>query len=173
MLVEKAAFGYDNNGNETIIVNVKYVNGQVTTTENTINEYDVYNQLVKTTTPDGTVITNIYNAEGLRVEKTVNGSTTRYLYEYSKVVLELDGSRNQKARNIYGTNLLLRQIGQDTMYYMYNGHADVTALINGSGVIVGSYYYDAFGNVIEESGSIDNPYRYSGYSMMRKPTVLS
>ncbi|WP_291581493.1 RHS repeat-associated core domain-containing protein [Clostridium sp. UBA6640] len=46
---------------------------------------------------------------------------------------------------------------------MYNGHADVTKLLNSNGDILASYYYDAFGNILEETGSIDNPYRYSGY----------
>ncbi|WP_454054439.1 hypothetical protein [Clostridium sp. Marseille-Q7071] len=46
---------------------------------------------------------------------------------------------------------------------MYNGHSDVTKLLNSNGDILASYYYDAFGNILEETGSIDNPYRYSGY----------
>lgn len=46
---------------------------------------------------------------------------------------------------------------------MYNGHADVTLLSNSSGEIVAKYYYDAFGKIIESSGSADNPIRYAGY----------
>ncbi|MBC2581784.1 hypothetical protein HGI79_16135, partial [Clostridium sp. DJ247] len=36
-----------------------------------------------------------YNGEGLRVSKTVDGQLTRYLYEYDKPILELNGSGNQ------------------------------------------------------------------------------
>ena len=36
-----------------------------------------------------------------------------------------------------------------TAYYMYNGHSDVTKLLNSSGDILASYYYDAFGNILE------------------------
>ncbi|WP_369126364.1 RHS repeat-associated core domain-containing protein [Paludifilum halophilum] len=32
-----------------------------------------------------------------------------------------------------------------------------------SGQEVAAYEYDAFGNVIEETGDIENPYRYAGY----------
>ncbi len=48
---------------------------------------------------------------------------------------------------------------------MYNGHADVTALLTADGTIVASYYYDAFGTVLEknENKGINNPYRYAGY----------
>lgn len=47
---------------------------------------------------------------------------------------------------------------------MYNGHADVTVLLDAATVVVAaSYYYDAFGNILEETGSVDNPIRYAGY----------
>ncbi len=48
---------------------------------------------------------------------------------------------------------------------MYNGHGDVTALLSEAGAIVGTYYYDVWGNILEknESEQITNPYRYAGY----------
>ncbi|WP_165755825.1 hypothetical protein, partial [Ruminiclostridium hungatei] len=42
-------------------------------------EYDVWNQMVKATTGEGTS-TYKYNGEGYRTEKTENGKTTRSLY---------------------------------------------------------------------------------------------
>lgn len=96
------------------------------------------------------------------------------MYEADKVVLEINGSGNQTGRNIYGTNLLMRKAGSDTLYYMYNGHADVNALIDATtGVVRASYYYDAFGNVQEQkyytangeetSQKINNNITYAGY----------
>nr|WP_261854662.1 RHS repeat-associated core domain-containing protein [Clostridium folliculivorans] len=46
---------------------------------------------------------------------------------------------------------------------MYNGHGDVTNLLDGKGGIIGSYYYDAFRNVQENTSTFSNPYRYAGY----------
>lgn len=49
---------------------------------------------------------------------------------------------------------------------MYNGHADVTALIDNTGVVQASYYYDAFGTPIDEytnENGKSNPIRYAGY----------
>ena len=51
---------------------------------------------------------------------------------------------------------------------MYNGHHDVTQLIDSVGNIVATYYYDAFGNEVETTKtggvvSADNPFRYAGY----------
>ncbi len=135
-------------------------------------EYDLWNQLVKASTGDGTS-TYKYNGEGYRTEKTENGVLTRSLYEADKVVLETDKNGKETARNIYGTNLISRIVTttengttqKDQYNYMYNGHADVTALLAADGTIVASYYYDAFGTVLEknENKGINNPYRYAGY----------
>ena len=75
----------------------------------------------------------------------------------------MDGGGGQTARNVYGLNLLKRQAGSDSFTYMYNGHGDVTALLDQSGAIAVQYYYDAFGVVTEETASVNNPFRYSGY----------
>ena len=80
-----------------------------------------------------------------------------------KVVLETDSSGVQTAKNTYGLNLLTRTVDGETLTYMYNGHADVTSLLNSSGAVVGTYYYDAFGVVTEETGTANNPIRYAGY----------
>ncbi|WP_244648221.1 RHS repeat-associated core domain-containing protein [Ruminiclostridium herbifermentans] len=130
--------------------------------EVTLYEFDVWNQLIKTAVKDKK-ISYTYNGEGYRVSKDINGQTTNYLYEADKVILETDGENNQTARNIYGLNLLTRTVGNDTMNYMYNGHADVTALLNQEGIVTATYYYDAFGNIIEQTGNVNNNITYAGY----------
>ncbi len=146
------SYGYDNNGNQISCSDT-----------GTINEYDEFNQLISTTITGGSTVENIYNAEGYRIGKKVNGTLTTYIYEYDKVVLELDGSGNAN-RNVYGSNLLMRTVGEDSYYYMYNGHADVTALINvATGKVDATYYYDAFGNILESTGNVDNNITYAGY----------
>jgi RHS repeat-associated protein len=160
---QTVAYTYDNNGNEKIITKVPYINGIVQTAEVTTCTYDKFNQLSTTATPDGTNVANTYNGEGLRVAKKVNGATTKYLYNGDKVVLELDGSNSQTARNVLGTNLISRTVSGTTLYYMYNGHADVTALVDAGGTIQATYYYDAFGNVEEQTGNFNNNILYAGY----------
>ena len=46
---------------------------------------------------------------------------------------------------------------------MYNGHGDVTAILDASSNVIASYYYDAFGVHLSSTGAASNPYRYSGY----------
>lgn len=153
-IAETIVYGYDNNGNQLSTT----VNGQSVLS----NTYDKLNRLISSNSSGGTV-TNKYNGAGQRVEKTSSSQITRFMYEYDKVVLEVDQNNNQKARNIYGQNLLVRIADSETLYYLYNGHADVTALVSTSGIIISTYYYDAFGNILEESGNRNNPFRYSGY----------
>jgi|GEM_PF-554246 len=157
IITQTSDYEYDNNGNVTKVT--------VEGSDETVNRYDLLNQLISTTKGSVTV-NNRYNGEGLRVEKESKGTLTRYLYEYDKVVLELDHNGNQVGRNIYGTNLLERTKDGESYYYMYNGHADVTALINvATGDVDAEYYYDAFGNIVESTGMAKdkNSILYSGY----------
>lgn len=87
-------------------------------------EYDDWNQMVKAQTGDSTTLSK-YNADGLRVEKSVNGTVTKYVYEYDNVVLETDGNSKETARNVYGTNLISREISGQSLNYLYNGHAEL------------------------------------------------
>ena len=102
------------------------------------------------------MVENAYNGDGRRVIKTVNGASTYYLYEYDKVILETSVFGDTTGRNVYGLNLLIRTVGVDTFYYMYNGHADVTALLTPSGQVAATYYYDAFGNVLHATPSFQS-----------------
>ena len=152
-----------NNGPNTLVAYTYDNNGNMLQSGATTNEYDVWNQLA-TTTLNGKTITSTYSGDGLRVSKTVNGAITKYLYENDNVVLELDGSGTQTAKNVYGTNLLKRTAGGNAYYYMYNGHGDVTALIDSTtGGTAGTYYYDVFGNILEQTGTVNNNTTYAGY----------
>lgn|GEM_PF-6608842 len=82
----------------------------------------------------GTTVDNSYDGAGLRYGKKVNGGAMVVsLYEYDRVILEVNGSTGaQVAVNVYGNQLISRN-GQ---YYMYNGHGDVTAILDASSNVV-------------------------------------
>ncbi|WP_331436789.1 RHS repeat-associated core domain-containing protein, partial [Geobacillus kaustophilus] len=67
----------------------------------------------------------------------------------------------------YGENgqLLAMKKGNATYFYHYNAHGDVIALTDAQGNIVARYQYDAWGNILSQSGILadENPYRYAGY----------
>ena len=167
-------YSYDNNGNNTAVVDyAKYsvTQGQApqliellaeSSNGNTSTyQYDSRNRLIQAT-DGGATVYNTYNGNGLRVSKSSGAETTHFLYNGSKVILEKDDTSGDYTKNVYGSNQISREDSGGKLYYLYNGHGDVTQLIK-NGVSVVSYYYDAFGNLLEEIGSANNPYRYSGY----------
>ena len=111
----------------------------------------------------------VYNENGLRVKKTVNGVVTDYTLHGKNVVHMKRGddelhffydAQNRPAVVVYN----------GTAYaYVKNLQGDIVALLNGAGNVVVSYAYDAWGMPIGKSGSMAetlgtlNPFRYRGY----------
>jgi RHS repeat-associated protein len=122
--------------------------------------YDAWNNMTLSVSGSD-VVENCYDGSGLRYGKKVNGGDmTISFYEYDDVILEINQTTNaQTAVNVYGNGLISR----NGSYFMYNGHGDVTAVLDGSSNILASYYYDAFGVHTSAAGVANNPYRYSGY----------
>ena len=133
--------------------------------------YNDKNQLVQAINGSAAV-SNTFNAEGLRFSKTVDDTTIYYCYEYNQVIKEQD-SEGGIAYNLYGTNLISRELDGNKVYYIYNGHGDVTGLLSENGAIIASYYYDAFGNITEQSGNFSNPYHYSGYIFDKESCIYN
>ena len=111
----------------------------------------------------------VYNADGLRVQKTVNGVVTKYTLHGKNVVHMTSGTdelhffydaQNRPAVVVYN----------GTAYaYVKSLQGDIVALLNGAGNVVVSYAYDAWGAPIGKSGSMAEtlgsvqPFRYRGY----------
>jgi RHS repeat-associated protein len=145
-------------------------NGNVTATGGKSFTYDSENHLMSMTA-SGTSATIVYDGDGNRVSKTVNGVTTRYLVDdlnptgYAQVVEELQGSAVTR-QYTYG----LQRIDENQVisgtwtpsFYVYDGGGNVRQLTNSAGAITDSYEYDAFGNKFTVSGSTPNNYLYRG-----------
>ncbi|GIN41448.1 hypothetical protein J19TS1_43970 [Heyndrickxia oleronia] len=108
-----------------------------------------------------------YDEEGKRISSTTGTGTIHYFYNGNQVIYETN-SENQTLReytyNDAGQPLTMTLNG-NTYYYLYNQHGDVIALTDENSKEVASYTYDAWGNVLTQSGDLasENPYRYAGY----------
>jgi len=160
--VEDTEYTNDDNGNQIQVDTTTYVDGEVDAQTQEIYAYDELNRLTEVNSPYVDASYS-YNGDGLRVSKTIDQDTENYLYEGSRVILETDVENTEIAVNVYGINLIQRETDGVKARYMYNGHGDVTALLGVGDTLLASYYYDAFGNISESTGSYNNPYRYSGY----------
>jgi RHS repeat-associated protein len=145
------SFSYDDKGNR--ISQADSVNGTASS-----YSYDQANRLI---TYNG-VWQYVYDGNGLRVKKVGLGGTTNFTWDLAAglPLLLADGSANY----IYGPGgQILEQIQGSTAYYY---HADrlgsVRALTIQAGAVVATYTYDAYGATTASTGSLANPFRYTG-----------
>ena len=143
---------YDANGN--------------TLNDGSLNQYDFEDHLVQRG-----AVTIQYDGDGNRVAETVGGATTSYLVDtnnptgYAQVLEEL---QNGSVTRVYTYGLELmnqRQVfggALQTSFYGYDGHGSVRFLTDSTGAVTDKYDYDAFGNLISQTGSTPNNYLYSG-----------
>jgi RHS repeat-associated protein len=124
----------------------------------TLYEYDGFNRHVEVKTA-GTTASYSYLPNGLRESKTVNGTTTGFVWDGDQTVLTNTGGVNTKY--LRGMNLIA-SLGSETSYYLYNAHGDVVQLTNSIGTVTKEYDYDAFGNEQTPSATDQNPFRYCG-----------
>jgi RHS repeat-associated protein len=159
---------YDANGNMTVVK--EDVGGQVETLS--ILVYDASDKL-KTYTEDSLVTTMIYDGDGRRVRKTLEDTASStvesdisYLYDGRRILYEVDETGLEPSNiaiYVYGINLIARLegISGSTAYYFYNGHGDVTGLVDIYGVLMGSFDYEAFGDILEETWIGETPFKYA------------
>ena len=110
-----------------------------------------------------------YDESGIRTKKTVNGITTTYQLDGSKIVSE---NRNGTVQSYFydeNGSVLGITYGGENYYFRKNFRGDVLAILTASGEVVVEYSYDPWGNILAVTGSLastlgaDNPFRYRGY----------
>jgi RHS repeat-associated protein len=144
------SYTYDSRGNRT---KVTPPSGGAT---NLI--YDQANRL----TAYGTTATYTYNGDGLRMSKTVSGSTSQFLWDVGSVpaLLIKDGLIGY----LFGPgNMPLEQINGSTALWLHHDQLGSTRLVTStSGASQATYTYDSYGNLTASTGTITNPIRFSG-----------
>lgn len=120
-------------------------------------------------------ITYKYDENGIRTQKTVNGTTTNYYLDGTKVIYEQTGPNTiaytyDENGNILGLNYYGYQY-----YYIKNAQNDIIGILDSNLNQVVSYTYDSWGKIIsikDNNGNeitdvnnigIINPYRYRSY----------
>jgi YD repeat-containing protein len=153
-------YQYDENGNltrKTLLATGNYM--QYT--------YDAENRLIQvqefTAGNPSPVTTSTYRYDGLgrRIEKVANGQTKRYIYDGEDILLEYDGSNVLQARYTHGPGIdepiAVTKAGS-TFYYHQDGLGSVTDLTDTNGNVAKAYAYDAYGNILDSPGTVNQPY---------------
>ncbi len=110
----------------------------------------------------GTTAAYTYSPDGLRVSKTVNGETTTHILDGANVVADIQGTSISKYNR--GRGLISIEQDGNKGYYVFNGHGDITSIVDSSGTNSKGYYFSAYGeNMLETgSGQFANPFGYAG-----------
>ena len=135
-------------------------NGNLTAKGSDTFSYDQANRL-KSASVSGTSSTYVYDGDGKRGSKTVGGTQTSYTYDVnaSLPVLLDDGTH----KYVWGLGLAFAvDSSGNPLVYHTDGLGSVRALTDASGSVVQTYQYDEYGNVTSTSGSITQPFGYTG-----------
>jgi YD repeat-containing protein len=151
------SYTYDNNGN--------------TLTDATGKSYawDFENRLTQVSVPQtgggSTLLTFKYDPFGRRIQKSDPSGTTNYLYDRINSIEELDPSGAVVSRYAQATGIdepLADVRSGMTNFYDADGVNSITSLTNANGSLVQTYIFDSFGIQTASSGSLVNPFQYTG-----------
>ncbi len=144
---EGSTFTYDKNGSLT---------SKTTMKGKTAYTWDMENRLVRVELPDGGTVSYKYDPFGRRIEKSVNGVVTAYVYDGNAILLELDASGQMIARYMSGPGidwpLMVEREGQ-TWFYHDDALGSIAGLTDAAGGVVRSYAYDTWGQPAERTAS--------------------
>jgi RHS repeat-associated protein len=152
---------YDNNGNVTSKTEAAGV---------TQYTWDYENRLKQVVLPGTAGTVNFkYDPFGRRIQKAftqgATTTTTNYVYDGANLIEEVDQNGVVLARYTQTQNIdepLSELRSSTTSYYQADGLGSVTSLSNSSAALVNTYTYDSFGKLTASTGTIVNPFRYTG-----------
>jgi RHS repeat-associated protein len=108
----------------------------------------------------------IYNGNGQRVQVSTSSSSLNQVWHGENIPLEMNANIVEAAYTLEPTmygNLISQSTPSDDLYYIFDGLGSTAFLWTGSGQNAGQYYYDAFGNVLDDSRFYaTNAFQYIG-----------
>jgi RHS repeat-associated protein len=151
------SYTYDYNGNTLT---------KTDSTGTTTYAWDFENRLTSVTLPGtGGTVTFKYDPFSRRIYKSSTSGTSIYAYDGANVIEETNSSGTVVARYEQTDNIdepVAELRGGTTSYYEADGLGSVSSLSNAAGVLAQTYTFDSFGNQTASSGSLTNPFRYTG-----------
>jgi RHS repeat-associated protein len=117
--------------------------------------------MVQVNLPNGSSVVYSYDHSGKRIAKTAGGVTIDYYFDGDDLITEAQGA-NILAYYTQGQGLLSQRRNNASYFYHYDGLGSTKALTDANQNIQNTTKYDAWGNILQSSGTITNPYLYVG-----------
>ncbi len=160
-----------------LVASVSYdLDGNMTRHGEWTYAYDSGNRLVSVASNGTTVATMSYDTQGRRVKKVAADGTHRYFYDgwllvYEHVVRPNNTTNEVEyvwGRDVSGTRDGAAGIGgllyqkRDGAIYVpwYDAYGNILGYRDAQGNVVASYTYDAFGNIINQSGTMADTFSF-------------
>ncbi|MCU0122215.1 RHS repeat protein [Pseudomonas sp. B2M1-30] len=131
--------------------------------------YDCQHRLIGVSLPGGSTATYKYDAFGRRIEKTVDGHTTEFLWQGERLIAESADNRYRSYIYEPGSFRPLAMLDGEgprkatPFYYQLDHLGTPQELTDYSGEIMWSANYRAYGNLAAlDVNEIDNPLRFQG-----------
>ncbi len=144
--------GYDRNGNTIATSGATYA-------------YDSENRL---TSAGGGAVTFVYDGDGHRVSKSVNGTITEFLVDdqnptgHAQVLEEIVGGAVERVAT-YGRGLISQRSADGTVrFHHHDGQGSVRLLTDTAAAPTDTYDYEAFGSLLRAGGDTPTSYRFRG-----------
>ena len=127
--------------------------------------WDFENRLTQAVVPGTETVAFRYDPFGRRVYKSSPNFTGIFAYDGVNLIETMNVSGNVVARYTETQNIdepLAELRSGGSSYYEADGLGSITSLSNSAGAVANTYTYDSFGNVTNFTGTLSNPFRYTG-----------
>jgi RHS repeat-associated protein len=106
-----------------------------------------------------------YDPLGRRIEKNINETITKYLYDKEDIIAAYDGNNQLVAHYIHGPGIdepIAMVRNSQSYFYHLDGLGSVTGITDTNGTAVQRYDYDSFGNIVSMlDPNFKQPYTYT------------
>jgi RHS repeat-associated protein len=127
--------------------------------------WDFENRMVSATVPGTGTVAFKYDPFGRRIYKSSPSFTGIFAYDGDDLIETANASGTEIASYTQGINIdehLSEFRSSAASYYEQDGLGSVTSLSNSAGVLANTYTYDSLGNVTNFTGTLKNPFQYTG-----------
>ena len=150
LTADGTTYSWNANGNLT---------GKTVGTTSTDFVYDFDDRLTSITA-GGSTTSFTYDGLGRRVSRTAAGATTDFFYDDNRITTEKQAAVT--AHYTYGgRELISSDDGTNFEYNMHDSFGSSRQVTDAAETVIATYLFDAFGNLLTQTGTAVNPYKFA------------